>query len=92
MMSFFERLFNRKPSPVEIQTNFIEKKSSRTATSRTTNKLNNGRVTCEDLPVLADASELRKIALIIIEVQSGSYVGEDDIVRFEDKYGRSKKT
>jgi mannose-1-phosphate guanylyltransferase len=33
-----------------------------------------------------------KIALIIIEVQSGSYVGEDDIVRFEDKYGRSKKT
>lgn len=26
--------------------------------------------------------------LVIIEVQSGSYVGEDDIVRFEDKYGR----
>ena len=24
----------------------------------------------------------------IIEVQSGSYLGEDDIVRFEDKYGR----
>ena len=31
-----------------------------------------------------------KIPLTIIEVQSGSYVGEDDIVRFEDKYGRSK--
>tara|TARA_Y100000589_G_scaffold332255_2_gene390847 strand:- start:1996 stop:3435 length:1440 start_codon:yes stop_codon:yes gene_type:complete len=30
-----------------------------------------------------------KIPLILIEVQSGSYVGEDDIVRFEDKYGRS---
>ncbi len=29
-----------------------------------------------------------KIKLILIEVQSGSYVGEDDIVRFEDKYGR----
>ena len=29
-----------------------------------------------------------KIPLILIEVQSGSYVGEDDIVRFEDKYGR----
>ncbi len=29
-----------------------------------------------------------KILLQIIEVQSGSYVGEDDIVRFEDKYGR----
>ena len=29
-----------------------------------------------------------KINLTLIEVQSGSYVGEDDIVRFEDKYGR----
>ena len=27
--------------------------------------------------------------LEIIEVQSGSYLGEDDIVRFEDHYGRS---
>jgi len=26
--------------------------------------------------------------LSVIEVQSGSYLGEDDIVRFEDKYGR----
>ena len=30
-----------------------------------------------------------KIPLTLIEVQSGSYVGEDDIVRFEDKYGRT---
>ena len=29
-----------------------------------------------------------KIPLILIEVQSGSYVGEDDIIRFDDKYGR----
>tara|TARA_A100001035_G_scaffold279917_2_gene283005 strand:+ start:497 stop:1933 length:1437 start_codon:yes stop_codon:yes gene_type:complete len=29
-----------------------------------------------------------KIPLTLIEVQSGSYVGEDDIVRFEDFYGR----
>jgi mannose-1-phosphate guanylyltransferase/mannose-6-phosphate isomerase len=28
------------------------------------------------------------IMLEIIEVQSGSYLGEDDIVRFEDRYGR----
>ena len=28
------------------------------------------------------------IPLEIIEVQSGSYLGEDDIVRFEDNYGR----
>ncbi len=30
------------------------------------------------------------IPLEIIEVQSGSYLGEDDIVRFEDHYGREK--
>ncbi len=28
------------------------------------------------------------IDLALIEVQSGSYLGEDDIVRFEDRYGR----
>ncbi|MFL6677646.1 MAG: mannose-1-phosphate guanylyltransferase/mannose-6-phosphate isomerase [Burkholderiaceae bacterium] len=30
-----------------------------------------------------------KLPLEIIEVQSGSYLGEDDIVRFEDTYGRT---
>ena len=30
-----------------------------------------------------------EIPLILIEVQSGSYLAEDDIVRFEDIYGRS---
>jgi mannose-1-phosphate guanylyltransferase / mannose-6-phosphate isomerase len=29
-----------------------------------------------------------KIPLHVIEVQSGAYLGEDDIVRFEDSYGR----
>lgn len=29
-----------------------------------------------------------KIPLEMIEVQTGSYLGEDDIVRFEDRYGR----
>lgn len=29
-----------------------------------------------------------RIPLTLIEVQSGSYLGEDDIVRFEDNYGR----
>jgi mannose-6-phosphate isomerase-like protein (cupin superfamily) len=29
-----------------------------------------------------------KIPLELIEVQSGSYLGEDDIIRFADKYGR----
>ncbi|MCK9389818.1 MAG: mannose-1-phosphate guanylyltransferase/mannose-6-phosphate isomerase [Sulfuritalea sp.] len=31
-----------------------------------------------------------QIPLEIIEVQSGSYLGEDDIVRFEDNYGRKQ--
>lgn len=30
-----------------------------------------------------------KIELKLIEVQSGSYLGEDDIVRFADDYGRA---
>jgi mannose-1-phosphate guanylyltransferase/mannose-6-phosphate isomerase len=33
-----------------------------------------------------------KVPLEIIEVQSGSYLGEDDIVRFEDTYGRAGRT
>ena len=27
--------------------------------------------------------------LVMIEVQSGDYLGEDDIVRFQDNYGRT---
>ncbi|TMG74802.1 MAG: mannose-1-phosphate guanylyltransferase/mannose-6-phosphate isomerase [Betaproteobacteria bacterium] len=33
-----------------------------------------------------------KEPLYLIEVQSGSYLGEDDIVRFEDRYGRGPET
>ncbi|MFW6415589.1 MAG: mannose-1-phosphate guanylyltransferase/mannose-6-phosphate isomerase [Thermodesulfobacteriota bacterium] len=33
-----------------------------------------------------------KIPLELIEVQTGSYLGEDDIVRIEDSYGRVKNT
>ena len=32
-----------------------------------------------------------KIPLKIIEIQNGAYLGEDDIIRFEDNYGRSNK-
>ncbi|WP_288261927.1 mannose-1-phosphate guanylyltransferase/mannose-6-phosphate isomerase [uncultured Prochlorococcus sp.] len=32
-----------------------------------------------------------KEKLVIIEVQSGEYLGEDDIFRFEDRYGRKTK-
>ena len=30
-----------------------------------------------------------KVPLEIIEVQSGAYLGEDDILRIEDRYGRA---
>ena len=30
-----------------------------------------------------------KVDLDLIEVQSGSYLGEDDIVRYDDIYGRA---
>jgi mannose-1-phosphate guanylyltransferase/mannose-6-phosphate isomerase len=33
-----------------------------------------------------------RVPLEIIEVQSGAYLGEDDIVRFEDSYGRTEKS
>ena len=33
-----------------------------------------------------------KIPVELIEVQSGEYLGEDDIVRFEDRYGRHEPT
>jgi mannose-1-phosphate guanylyltransferase/mannose-1-phosphate guanylyltransferase/mannose-6-phosphate isomerase len=33
-----------------------------------------------------------KVPLHLIEVQSGGYLGEDDIVRFEDNYGRTIKS
>ena len=35
-------------------------------------------------------TNLGKVPLNLIEVQSGSYLGEDDIVRYEDDYGRKK--
>jgi len=31
------------------------------------------------------------MAMYVKEVQSGAYVGEDDIVRFDDHYGRPTK-
>ena len=30
-----------------------------------------------------------KIPIALIEIQTGSYLGEDDIVRIEDRYGRA---
>jgi mannose-1-phosphate guanylyltransferase/mannose-6-phosphate isomerase len=60
------------------------------------------RITCNDKTFLLSENESTyipigavhrienpgKVSLHIVEVQSGSYLGEDDIVRFEDNYGR----
>jgi mannose-1-phosphate guanylyltransferase/mannose-6-phosphate isomerase len=60
------------------------------------------RVTCDDKVFLLSENESTfiplgtthrlenpgRVPLEMIEVQSGSYLGEDDIVRFEDVYGR----
>jgi len=63
-----------------------------------------GRVTCGDevrmltenqstyipLGVTHRLENPGRLPLELIEVQSGSYLGEDDIVRFDDVYGRTK--
>ena len=38
--------------------------------------------------VLHRLSNFEDVPLTIIEVQSGSYLGEDDIIRYKDDYGR----
>jgi mannose-1-phosphate guanylyltransferase/mannose-6-phosphate isomerase len=62
------------------------------------------RVTCNDKEFLLSENESTfiplgskhrlenagRIPLELIEVQTGSYLGEDDIVRFEDVYGRNE--
>ena len=30
-----------------------------------------------------------KVPMVLIEVQTGAYLGEDDIIRYEDQYARS---
>jgi mannose-1-phosphate guanylyltransferase/mannose-6-phosphate isomerase len=52
-------------------------------------------VLCENESTFVPAGTKHRLAnpkdtpLEVIEVQSGGYLGEDDIVRFEDEYGRS---
>ena len=44
-----------------------------------------------DIPQRGSPSRFqsRTIPLVFIEIQRGSYLGEDDIIRLEDDYGRS---
>ena len=50
--------------------------------------LNKGESTYIPLGVSHALENKTNEPLEIIEVQSGAYLGEDDIVRFEDIYGR----
>lgn len=53
--------------------------------------LSENQSTYISLGVKHSLSNPGKVPLELIEVQSGSYLGEDDIVRFEDRYGRLTK-
>ena len=64
------------------------------------------RVTCDDQEFLLSENQSTyipigmrhrlenpgNIDLELIEVQNGSYLGEDDIVRYEDIYGRTERS
>lgn len=52
-------------------------------------KLNVGQSTYIERRTKHRLSNLSDDPLIIIEVQTGDYLGEDDITRYEDAYGRS---
>jgi mannose-1-phosphate guanylyltransferase len=53
--------------------------------------LNKNESTYISTGVIHSLENTEKNILELIEVQSGTYLGEDDIVRFEDKYGRVQK-
>ena len=55
-------------------------------------KLNKGESTYIPLSITHSLANKTREPLEVIEVQSGEYLGEDDIVRFEDIYGRESKT
>lgn len=57
----------------------------------TTYLLGENQSTYIPLGVVHSLENPGKVPLEIIEVQSGTYLGEDDIVRFEDRYGRDTK-
>ena len=49
------------------------------------------------IPMAKNVGEIHRLEnktssiLKLVEVQTGKYLGEDDIVRIQDKYGRKKK-
>jgi len=53
--------------------------------------LKEGESTYIDIGVVHSLENKTNKMLEIIEVQNGVYLGEDDIVRFDDEYGRDYK-
>jgi len=51
--------------------------------------LSENESTCIPIGVVHALENPGKELLEIIEIQSGAYLGEDDIVRFSDVYGRA---
>ncbi len=51
--------------------------------------LNKGESTFISVGSIHRLSNNQKEPLVLIEVQTGSYLGEDDIIRYSDNYGRS---
>ena len=51
--------------------------------------LTENQSTYSPLGVVHSLENPGKSALELIEIQSGAYLGEDDIVRLEDRYGRN---
>ena len=54
--------------------------------------LNENESTYIPINTIHRLTNLGKMPLNLIEVQSGSYLGEDDIVRYEDDYGREQNS
>ena len=66
----------------------VVKGTAEVTNDKTTLLLSENQSTYIPLGVVHRLSNPGTITLEIIEVQSGSYLGEDDIVRLEDSYGR----
>ena len=68
----------------------VQGKATITKGSRTFD-LNSNQSTFIDIKEIHRLENKTSKILKLVEVQTGKYLGEDDIVRIEDKYGRKKK-
>jgi hypothetical protein len=50
--------------------------------------LGDGQDRCDETLRMHRIENPGKLPMVLIEVQTGSYLGEDDIIRYEDVYAR----